>query len=268
MDEDRLEELLQAFEARVRAGDGRATRALIEASVGLGDTSIPRRSAKRARPATPDDLASYVDHTLLRPEATGADIDRLCDEALRYRFASVCVHGVWLQRCARRLEGSQVLACAVIGFPSGASSPGAKALEAHLALEAGADELDMVQQVGALRSGDHGLVQRDIEGVVAAAQPYGARVKVILETCLLTDAEKRQACALAEAAGAHFVKTSTGFGSAGATVQDVALMRSAVGERLGVKASGGIRDREAARRMIEAGATRLGASAGVAMVGG
>ncbi len=216
----------------------------------------------------PGDLAAYIDHTLLKPEATAADIDRICDEAARYRFAAVCFNPTWIRRAAQHLLGSGVAVASVVGFPLGASTPRVKATEARQALRDGAREIDMVLNVGALKSGDHELVLRDIRGVADACREVGARSKVILETALLSDEEKVIACRLAREAKADFVKTSTGFGPGGATVYDVALMREAVGPKMGVKASGGIKNAEDANQMIAAGATRIGASAGVAMVSG
>lgn len=213
-------------------------------------------------------LAAYIDHTLLRPEATAAQIDRLCDEALEHAFASVCVNPTWVARCARRLAGSTVAVCTVAGFPLGANTSVVKATEARTAVEHGATEIDMVINVGALRSGMPDVVLEEVSLVRGAAHEGGAITKVILETVLLTDDEKVIAGALAAEAGAEFVKTSTGFAGSGATVPDVVLLRAAVGPRLGVKASGGVRTAADARAMIEAGATRIGASAGVSIIGG
>jgi deoxyribose-phosphate aldolase len=210
-------------------------------------------------------IAQYIDHTLLKPEATAAQIDRLCAEAREYRFASVCVNPCRVAQCARALAGSGVAVCTVIGFPLGAATPETKAFEALQAIGAGAAEVDMVVNIGAVKDADWPRVSTDILAVVAAAEGR-ARVKVILETCLLTDAEKEQVCRLARRAGADFVKTSTGFSTGGATVSDVALMRAAVGPEMGVKASGGIRDYASAKAMLGAGATRIGASAGVRIV--
>jgi deoxyribose-phosphate aldolase len=221
-----------------------------------------------ARPGVvhhPRDLAPFIDHTLLKPDATQAQVEALCRDAREHSFASVCVNGVWVALARRNLAGSCVRVCAVVGFPLGAMHPDVKAAEARRAVLDGADEIDMVLQVGALKSGDYRLVERDIRGVVDASHPR-ASVKVILETVLLTRDEKVKACTLAKAAGADFVKTSTGFAAAGATVEDVKLMREAVGESMGVKAAGGIRDTETAMAMIAAGATRIGASASVAIV--
>lgn len=209
-------------------------------------------------------IAAMIDHTLLKPEATPAQIEKLCAEAAEYHFASVCVNPVYIPLAARLLKGTGVKVCCVVGFPLGAIAPEQKAAEAASCAAMGAEELDMVIHVGAAKAGDWALVQRDIEGVVKAAAGY--TVKVIIETCLLTDEEKVKACEAAKAAGAHFVKTSTGFSTGGATTHDIALMRKTVGPEMGVKASGGIRDYETAMAMIEAGANRIGASAGIAIV--
>ena len=209
-------------------------------------------------------IAAMIDHTLLKPEATPAQIEKLCAEAAEYHFASVCVNPVYIPLAARLLKGTGVKVCCVVGFPLGAIAPEKKAAEDASCAAMGAEELDMVIHVGAAKAGDWALVQRDIEGVVKAAA--GHTVKVIIETCLLTDEEKVKACEAAKAAGAHFVKTSTGFSTGGATTHDIALMRKTVGPEMGVKASGGIRDYETAMAMIEAGANRIGASAGIAIV--
>ena len=209
-------------------------------------------------------IAAMIDHTLLKPEATPAQIEKLCAEAAEYHFASVCVNPVYIPLAARLLKGTGVKVCCVVGFPLGAIAPEQKAAEAASCAAMGAEELDMVIHVGAAKAGDWALVQRDIEGVVKAAA--GHTVKVIIETCLLTDEEKVKACEAAKAVGAHFVKTSTGFSTGGATTHDIALMRKTVGPEMGVKASGGIRDYETAMAMIEAGANRIGASAGIAIV--
>ena len=211
-------------------------------------------------------IAAMIDHTLLKPEATPAQIEKLCAEAAEYHFASVCVNPVYIPLAARLLKGTGVKVCCVVGFPLGAIAPEQKAAEAASRAAMGAEELDMVIHVGAAKVGDWALVQRDIEGVVKAAA--GHTVKVIIETCLLTDEEKVKACEAAKAAGAHFVKTSTGFSTGGATTHDIALMRKTVGPEMGVKASGGIRDYETAMAMIEAGANRIGASAGDRYRGG
>ncbi len=216
----------------------------------------------------PIDVAKYIDHTLLKPEATADEIDVLCDEAMEFGFASVCVNPTWVKRAADRLRGSEVVTCSVIGFPLGASTPEIKAMEARRALRDGAREVDMVLNVGALKSGDLELVRTDIEKVVDSAHEAGAIVKVILETSKLTDEEKVIASALAKQAKADYVKTSTGFGGGGATVYDVALMRETVGPEMGIKASGGVHTAQEAEDMIAAGATRIGASAGVQIVAG
>jgi deoxyribose-phosphate aldolase len=216
----------------------------------------------------PLDLAKYIDHTLLKPDATLEEIDTMCAEAVEYGFASVCINPTWVKRTAENLRGSDVMTCTVIGFPLGANTSEIKAMEARRALRDGAREVDMVINVGALKSGELELVRKDIEKVVDASHESGAITKVILETALLTDEEKVIASALAKAAKADFVKTSTGFGGGGATVYDVALMRETVGPDMGVKASGGVRTLEDAEDMIAAGATRIGASAGVEIVGG
>jgi deoxyribose-phosphate aldolase len=212
------------------------------------------------------ELASMIDHTLLRPDATRDDLIRVCEEARRHGFATVCVTAENVAFCARLLEGCSTKPIAVVGFPSGTAPTAAKVAETRDAISAGAAEIDMVLQIGQLKAKDYASVESDIREVVRAAQPRP--VKVILETCALTRDEKLIACALAKAAGAAFVKTSTGFGPGGATVEDVALMRQVVGEGFGVKASGGVRTAADARRMIEAGADRLGASASVAIVTG
>ena len=209
-------------------------------------------------------IASMIDHTLLKPEATPAQVEKLCAEAAEYHFASVCVNPVYIPLAARLLDGTGVKVCCVVGFPLGAIAPEQKAAEAASCAAMGAEELDMVIHVGAAKAGAWALVQRDIAGVVKAAA--GRTVKVIIETCLLTDEEKVKACEAAKAAGADFVKTSTGFSTGGATTHDIALMRKTVGPEMGVKASGGIRDYATAMAMIEAGANRIGASAGIEIV--
>lgn len=219
-----------------------------------------------APPLTRAELARLIDHTLLKPEATPAQIERLCAEARAHGFASVCVNPTHVRLAARLLRGSGVAVCSVVGFPLGAGLPQVKAFEAAEVVRLGAGEVDMVLNIGALKAGDHALVLRDIRAVVRAGRAGGALVKVILETCLLTDDEKRAACRLAQQARADFVKTSTGFSTGGATVADVALMRAAVGPKMGVKAAGGIRSLAEAQAMVAAGATRLGTSAGVALL--
>lgn len=213
----------------------------------------------------PDDLtkASYIDHTLLKPDATRDQVTQLCEEARQYHFASVCVNPTNVKLCASLLSGSTVKVCSVIGFPLGASTPETKAFETRQAIADGADEIDMVINIGALKDRNLELVARDILSVVQATHAFNCLLKVIIETALLSDEEKQIACLLAKEAGADFVKTSTGFSSGGATVEDVALMRRTVGPLLGVKAAGGIRTADDFEKMVKAGATRIGASAGV-----
>jgi deoxyribose-phosphate aldolase len=213
-------------------------------------------------------IASMIDHTLLKPDATPDQIAQLCFEARKYGFASVCVNPGHVKLCADLLRGSDAKVCTVIGFPLGATSPEAKVYETETALRDGATEIDMVINIGALKGADYTWVARDIRGVVETAHAAGAIVKVIIETSLLTDEEKIKACLLAKEADADFVKTSTGFAGGGATVEDVALMRRVVGPEMGVKASGGVHTFEEARSMVEAGATRIGASAGVKILQG
>ena len=227
---------------------------------------MPTRNKNNQQGGFDRNVASLIDHTILRPDAVRADVVAACSEALRYEFASVCVNPYWVQVVAQELSGSQVRVCTVAGFPLGANAPASKRAEAESAIRAGAHEIDMVLNIGALKDGENRSVQADIGGVVAVATAGGGIVKVILETALLTDEEKRRACLLAEEAGAGYVKTSTGFSSRGATVEDVALMRAAVGDATGVKASGGIKTLQDLRRMVEAGATRIGASSSVAII--
>lgn len=209
-------------------------------------------------------IAKYIDHTLLAPDATKSAIEKLCKEASEYKFASVCVNSCWVSLAADLLKDSSVKVCTVVGFPLGAMDTVSKAYEAAKAVENGADEVDMVINIGYLKSGMLDAVLEDIVAVRKATE--GKLLKVIIETCLLTDDEKRTACELSEKAGADFVKTSTGFSKGGATLHDVELMKSVVGDSLGVKASGGVRDYATAKAMIDAGATRIGASAGIAIV--
>jgi deoxyribose-phosphate aldolase len=211
-------------------------------------------------------IAALIDHTILKPEATRADIIKVCREARQYGFASVCVNPYWVPVVSAELAGSAVKVCTVIGFPFGATTTDAKVAEAAVALRGGATELDMVINVGELRSGDHETVKLDIQAVARAAHDAAAILKVILETALLDDNQKAVACTLAKLAGADFVKTSTGFGPGGASVHDVALMRAVVGPEMGVKASGGVRTLEDLKAMTAAGATRIGASASVKIV--
>lgn len=215
---------------------------------------------------TAQQAARMIDHTLLKPDAAEPDLQQLCSEAKQYGFATVCVHPTWVPLCRMALVDSPVKVCTVIGFPLGATLSEVKAFEAERAIQAGAHELDMVINVGRLKSGEHQLVFQDLAAVVAVARRYGALVKAIIETALLSDEEKVGACALAQAAGVDFVKTSTGFSGGGATVADVTLMRRVVGPAMGVKAAGGIRSADDLRAMVAAGANRIGASAGVRIV--
>ena len=216
--------------------------------------------------AQTENIASYIDHTLLKQDATQAQIVQLCAEARAYHFASVCVNPIHVKMCAQLLRDSGVETCTVIGFPLGANTEAVKVFETWDAVDMGATEIDMVINIGALKAKNYAAVLDDIAAVTEAAHEGEAIVKVIIEAALLTDEEKVIACQLSQAAGADFVKTSTGFGPSGATVEDVALMRQTVGPDMGVKAAGGVRNLQDARAMIAAGATRIGASAGVAIV--
>ncbi len=224
------------------------------------------KCAKKTKELTAKELARFIDHTLLKPEATPSQIKKLCEEAKKYSFASVCVNPTNVAQAAKLLDGSVVKVCTVIGFPLGANTSFVKAAETRDAVANGATEIDMVINVGALKAKKYDQVESDIRAVVEAAG--GNLVKVIIETCLLTDDEKVKACELSKKAGADFVKTSTGFNKSGATPEDIALMRKTVGAKMGVKASGGVRDTEAALAMIKNGATRIGASASIAIIEG
>lgn len=224
------------------------------------------RLGVHAAGGAPGGVAAIIDHTLLKPDATRAEVEKLCREAAEFRFATVCVNPVWVALAASRLRGSGVGVCSVVGFPLGATTADVKQYETRRAIFDGATEIDMVINVGALKSGDLRTVERDIEGVVEACRVCGVVSKVIIEAALLSDEEKITACTLTRAAGADFVKTSTGFGPGGATVADVALMRRVVGAEMGVKAAGGVRDLEGLKAMVAAGATRVGASASVKIV--
>ena len=242
--------------------------ALIASAERQVDDAIGPDAGAKDRPRAKRDgrsLANRIDHTLLHADATQSEIEELCEEALNYGFASVCVNTRWVPTAAEALSGSDVMVCTVVGFPLGAMTRRAKAEEARITVAEGAQEVDMVIDVGALLSGDLAGVYEDIRGVVAAA---GVPVKVILETCLLTDEQKAMGCLLAMRAGAAYVKTSTGFSTAGATTDDIALMRACVGDALGVKASGGIHTRDEAEAMLAAGADRIGASASMAIADG
>jgi deoxyribose-phosphate aldolase len=219
-------------------------------------------------PATNAEIARLIDHTVLKPETTATDIERVCQEAAAYGFWSVCVSPAWVPLAAHLLSVAKVKVCTVVGFPHGAMVTEAKRLEAAIAIRCGATEIDMVQNVGALRSGDAARVRADIRGVAEVVHNGGALLKVIIETSLLNQEEKKLACELAQQAGADFVKTSTGFNGGGATVEDIALMRAVVGPVMGVKASGGVRTLDDVKRMVAAGATRIGASSGVAIIQG
>jgi deoxyribose-phosphate aldolase len=221
----------------------------------------------RAQPV-PGNIASFIDHTLLKPEASEADILKVCAEAAEYHFKSVCVNPLWVKTVQTALKGTGVLACSVVGFPLGATPSDVKAFEARGAVLDGADEIDMVINIAAARAGDKGALVEDISAVAEAVHAGGAILKVIIETALLDDAQKVLACEAAVEAGADFVKTCTGFNGGGATPEDVALMRRTVGPGLGVKASGGVRSLADAQAMIAAGATRIGASSGIAIVKG
>jgi deoxyribose-phosphate aldolase len=230
------------------------------------DAGVARLGAAPGLRQVPAGVAQYIDHTLLKPDATPAQVATLCAEARENHFASVCVNPCNVRQCAELLRGSDVLTCSVVGFPLGATLPEVKAYEAERVIWDGAAEVDMVINVGALKGGDYALVQRDIEAVVHVAHRSRALTKVIIEAALLTDDEKVKVCTLSKAAQAEFVKTSTGFGPGGATLHDVELMRRTVGPEMGVKAAGGIRDYATAEKMISAGATRIGASASVKIV--
>lgn len=224
------------------------------------------RLGVHASGGAPEPVSGLIDHTLLKPDATRQEIEQLCREAREFKFATVCVNPAWVGLSASLLRGTSVGVCSVVGFPLGATTPDVKQYETRRALFDGAREIDMVINVGALKSGDVRLVERDIEAVAAACRDAGAVSKVIIEAALLTDDEKVTACTLAKVAGADYVKTSTGFGPGGATVADVTLMRKTVGPEMGVKAAGGVRDLAGLQAMVAAGATRVGASAGVKIV--
>ncbi len=224
------------------------------------------RVGLHAAGGAPSGIASMIDHTLLKPDATRQQIEELCREAAQFKFATVCVNPAWVATCARLLQGSGVLVCSVVGFPLGATTADVKGYETQRAIFDGAREIDTVINVGALKSGDLHVVEKDIEAVVEPCRACGVLSKVIIEAALLNDDEKVTACQLVKAAGADYVKTSTGFGPGGATAADVALMRRVVGAEMGVKAAGGVRDLESVKAMIAAGATRVGASAGVKIV--
>jgi deoxyribose-phosphate aldolase len=269
---DPLLDLTTEIRARVPEGPKAGVTQLLGCTEGYGlfrdAQGLHHRSFAQIAPTEgPWNLAPLIDHTLLKPEATGVQIENLCAEALSHGFASVCVNPLWVSLAASLLQGSRVRTCTVVGFPLGATTRQAKAFEAEVAQKEGAQEIDMVLAIGAVKNGDWNTVQRDLEAL-RSATPAPTVLKVILETCLLDEAEKTRVCELAGEIGLDFVKTSTGFSTGGATEADVTLMRRTVGSALGVKASGGIRTYEAALQMVRAGATRLGLSASVAVVGG
>ncbi|HEY7911806.1 MAG TPA: deoxyribose-phosphate aldolase, partial [Blastocatellia bacterium] len=232
----------------------------------LVESGVLRLGVGGAESEAARQVARYIDHTLLKPDATRDEILKICEEGARHAFASVCINPTWVREAACALRGSGVKVCTVIGFPLGANTTDTKAYEARRAIFDGASELDMVINIGALKSQDYGLVRRDIAAVVEVAHEFNYISKVIIETALLSEDEKVRACLIAKEAGADFVKTSTGFSKGGATAADIALMRRVVGDQMGVKASGGVKDLKQAREMIQAGATRIGASVGVKIV--
>jgi deoxyribose-phosphate aldolase len=272
MTRDELKHLIDLIVAEVAAATGRPRR-LCSCHAVVDDCCPDRlrgvldagatRVGLHATGGAPASVAAMIDHTLLKPDASRQHIEDLCREAAQFQFATVCVNPTWVATCARLLQGTGVGVCSVVGFPLGATSSDVKAYETRRVIFDGAREVDMVINIGALKSGDLHAVERDIEAVTAPCHDCGAITKVIIEAALLTDDEKVAACTLAKAAGADYVKTSTGFGPGGATPADVALMRRVVGADMGVKAAGGIRDLEGVQAMIAAGATRVGASAGV-----
>ncbi len=240
----------------------------VRSIVGSGANRITTGVGIEAAGGVEPDLAGMIDHTLLKPDATSGEIQKLCAEAKKYSFASVCINPGYVPLCAKLLKGTEVKVCTVIGFPLGATSSASKAFETEQAIRDGAQEVDMVINVGMLKSGEYEYVENDIFAVTSTARRYRVLSKVILETGFLTDEEKIQACVLCRRAGADFVKTSTGFGKGGATAGDIALMRRVVGSAMGVKASGGVRTREDAITMVASGADRIGASASVKIVTG
>jgi len=266
--------LLAEEEARTQAGDSGTCTDCIGACVTtchdkiqeVVDAGASRLTSTLGNVDIGKEVAKLIDHTLLKPDATQDQIAQLCYEARKFSFAAVCVNPTYVKLCSQLLQGSQVHVCTVVGFPLGATPPEVKAYESQQAIEDGATEVDMVINIGALKSKDYALVERDIATVARVCHTGGAILKVIIEAALLTDEEKVIACQLAKAAGADYVKTSTGFGPGGATAHDVALMRRAVGPGLGIKAAGGIKSLADAKEMVAAGATRIGASAGVRIV--
>ncbi len=268
MEEQEREGIPEAYQCKFDCSDQLCVRTCFDKTGTVVNAGAERLSSTLG--VIPQDLklAKLIDHTLLKPDATQQEIAQLCFEARKYGFASVCVNPSWVPLCSQLLKDSPVKVCTVIGFPLGATAPEVKAFEAENAIKQGAAEIDMVINIGALKARDLEVVAKDIRGVVTTSHARGAIVKVIIETVLLTDEEKTIACLLSKEAGADFVKTSTGFAGGGATVNDVALMRRTVGPEMGVKASGGVRTFEDAENMIKAGATRIGASAGVKIIQG
>jgi deoxyribose-phosphate aldolase len=268
MEEDTRGSNPETYKCKFDCADGLCVRVCFDHVGNVVKAGAERISSTLGVIPQGPDLAKYIDHTLLKPDATQQEVAQLCYEARKHGFASVCVNPTWVSLCAELLKGSEVKVCTVIGFPLGATSSETKAFETETAIKQGATEIDMVINVGALKARDLETVAKDIRGVVKAAHARGIIVKVIIETVLLTDEEKTIASLISREAGADFVKTSTGFAGGGATVHDVELMRKAVGPQMGVKASGGVRTFEDAQSMIEAGATRIGASAGVKIIQG
>lgn len=258
----------EGHQCKLNCADGLCVKTCFDQTGQVVSAGAERLSSKLGVIPHDLNLAALIDHTLLKPDATPDQIAQLCFEAKKHGFASVCINPAWVPLCAQLLQGSPVKVCTVIGFPLGASAPEVKAFETQKAIDQGATEIDMVINIGALKARDLDLVAKDIRGVVNVAHARGPIVKVILETTLLTDEEKTIGCLISQEAGADFVKTSTGFAGGGATVHDVELMRRVVGPQMGVKASGGVRTYEDAEQMVKAGATRIGASAGVKIVQG
>jgi len=269
MEEQKYRQMSTSEEmCKVECADGLCVRTCFDNVGNVVSAGAERLSTQLG--AIPADLsiAGMIDHTLLKPDATPDQVAQLCAEAKKYIFASVCVNPANVKLCSELLRGTPVKVCSVIGFPLGANTPDVKVMEAELAIQQGASEIDMVINIGALKGGDLQLVARDIRGVVRVVHNGGAILKVIIETALLSEDEKVTACLLAKEAGADFVKTSTGFSGGGATVEDISMMRRVVGPEMGVKASGGIRTTEDAEKMVKAGATRIGASASVKIAQG
>ena len=266
--EDAAKPAPQGATCKVETADGITVQTCFDERGQVVDAGAERLTTSLGFVPKDPSMAQFIDHTMLKPQTTPDQIATLCEEARQYHFASVCVNPVNVRQCADLLRGSDVKVCSVIGFPLGATMTEVKVFETIKALEAGAQEIDMVINIGALKARKLDLVAKDIREIVTAVHDRGALLKVIIETALLTDEEKVIACLLAKEAGADFVKTSTGFSTHGATIEDVALMRRVVGPMIGVKAAGGIRSREDAETMVSVGATRLGASAGVKIMKG